>query len=209
MFRFIIPATICISQNEDIHGRLLCYDRKDSSEFQVNYSNLPSELYNCDYYEIEVSSIIPAILSESDAKRILSFNPKEYEDLEKEIKIRQDMVGKYHINIGKNLHPYLCCPRITRKNMRYVLRLWYVHLALVTQEGVDIGYVENFLTSKMPFEEWLSKAEWIKDSVKPFLHSKEAFFNEALKVSLESGLDTPDTVMKMRNWKMSFILFYE
>lgn len=157
-----------------IIGRVPCCERKES-EYLINHYGFSGA-----HYEINVTPILSQVLTEEIAK---NFFEKETEDFEREKRRREGLVNGRHIQVGKDLQAYMCCPKLPEAHLTAITKLWLAHQALFAKTKHDIGYFECFLRSEnSTFEDWLENNQNMKDvsmEEKDFIFSDKALYMKA------------------------------
>ena len=206
MYHFI-KLQLHVPNGLNISGRVQC-DERDASEYRVSHKN-PStqEEIPGPQYEIEISSILPQLLTEKIAK---DFFESKFENEEDERNRRKELVTGRHILIGSDLLPYVCCPRLPEAYLEVVSKLWLTHQALFTETGHNINYFECFLrANESTFEEWIENNKEMKDvpdDEKDFVRAGETLFMKVKKIYEQEKLDgkkrghadyVADSILKM------------
>lgn len=169
-----IKLKLQVPNGLSIIGTVPCCERKES-EYLINHYK-----FSGPQYEINVTPILSQIISEKSAN---SFFEKESEDFKKEKRRREELVNGRHIQVGKDLQPYMCCPNLPEAYLTVVTKLWLAHQVLFAGTKHDIGYFECFLKAGNPnFEDWLENNPSMKDvptEEKDFILSDKALYIKA------------------------------
>lgn len=174
----LITVNLRVPNGLNVVGVVQCHNR-DGEEHQIPH-RMPGahEEFPGPHWEIEVSDLISQILPKKSAKDF--YNKREREE-------KEALVKGTHIEIGKDLRPYICFPNLPRENMLVTaVRIWLTHQALYNTEGIDFGLFEGFvLHNNQDFEDWLEHGnymEHISEGQKVFLRTKESLFSRVREI---------------------------
>ena len=195
-----INVKLKVPNGLNIIGTVQCNYRKDPSEYQIPHmapgtkTEIPGP-----HYEIDVSSLLYKILP---MKSMESFIKDRIDNSKEEKKRREELVRGLHIEIGNDLHPYICFPDLPENKLILATRMWLVHQALYT-EGINFGYFEGYIMHNNPeFEDWLQHGkymQYVSEEKKAFLRIKESLFRSIRESYYKEAEDTysADMVVKI------------
>ena len=181
-----------VSKSLRINGIIPCFERLTSNEYKVPHEKPGTkEEFPGPHYEIEVSHIIPQILPEESSKSFFQYedemetckDKKRRKDEEERLK---GLVEGLHIEIGRDLKAYMCCPNLPEEKIVSVSRLWLAHQALYHITRLNIGLFEGyFLYKDDDIEQWILKdlSRWnTTETVKENIRKHESLFKEARRI---------------------------
>ena len=139
-------------------GTILCRERLSENDCQVKYKY---QGIKYPIYEAIVSSVMkcfvsPTVIDEffHSSKRIKVTNLLN--PLEAERKRRMNVVQGMHIEVGRDLNPYMCYPNLHEENLLDGAKLWLAHQIVFSMYKLDIGYLQEYVMhSTSDIEDWL------------------------------------------------------
>jgi len=179
-----------------ISARVISYKRNEK-EYQIPHL-VPgrSEKIPGPHIEVNITQVISQLIGrEASRKFFCGEQTKE--------KLFEFVRGR-HIEIGDDLHPYICSPRLYEEDLEFIINLWLAHQALYAAKKLDISYFESWFNTELSFDEWFEKYKaYLSDEHQGLIQAEKEFFISGKRVYKEGDEGLVNTVLKLVNATVS------